>query len=172
MVKMIGSLIIILSGLIGGKLMGYQYIQRTKELQEFYIALHMLETEIAYGQVLLPNAIKKLSQITPHPHKGFFALYHQKLQTFDGLTADQTWQKVIQNSMGNFCLKAEDWEVLRQYGHALGVSNDTDQIRHLKVAQKRLEQLEMIARVEEEKMSKMWNYVGILTGIALVILLY
>ncbi len=172
MVKMIGSLIIILSGLIGGRLMGYQYTQRTRELQEFYTALHILETEIAYGQTVLPKAIEKLAQITSQPHKGFFTLFYQNLQAYDGLTADQSWQKVIKNSLGNFCLKAEDWEVLKQFGHALGTSNDHDQVRHLKVAQKRLEQLELRANEEEKKMSRLWNYVGVLTSIALVILLY
>ncbi|AZR73550.1 hypothetical protein BBF96_09215 [Anoxybacter fermentans] len=172
MVKIIGSLIIIVSGLIGGRLMGYQYTQRTRELQEFYTALHLLETEIGYVQTLLPQAMKRLASISPQPHKQFFALFYKYLQFSRGMTTDQAWQKTIDESQGNFCLKAEDWEVLKQFGRALGNSNDQDQIRHLKVAQKRLEQLELKSREEGEKMSRLWNYVGILTGIALVILLY
>ncbi len=172
MVKMIGSLIIIISGLIGGRLMGFQYIQRARELQQFINSLHMLETEISYGQTLLPLAVNRLIQISPQPHKRFFSQFYENLHPKLGLTADQAWQKVITETGGNFCLKTEDWEVLRQYGQGLGSSDDQNQIRQLKVAQKRLEQLEEKAREESEKMSRMWNYVGTLTGIGLVILLY
>lgn len=172
MVKIFGSFIIILSGFIGGKLMGYQYVQRTRELQQFYNALHMLETEIGYGQTLLPLAVERLAQISNQPHKQFFLQYHYSLQAFEGLTADQAWQAVIIKNRDNFCLKDEDWEVLTQYGQGIGNSDDQNQIRHLKVAQKRLEQLVAKSKEIDEKMSRLWNYVGILTSIALVILLY
>lgn len=171
MVKWIGSLFIILAGFVGGRFIGYQYTQRARELQEFANALHLLETEIGYGQTLLPLAAARLAEISPQPHKGFFQMFHQVLQSFEGLTADQAWQKVITETANNFCLKSEDWEVLQQYGRALGSSNDQDQVRHLKVAEKRLESLEAKAREEAEKMSRLWNYVGILTSIMVVIIL-
>lgn len=172
MVKMIGSLIIILSGIIGGRFLGFKYLQRIRELQEFSTALHMLETEIGYGLTILPMAAKRLAEISPQPHRFFFQQFQQHLEAYEGLTADQAWQSVIDETQRRFCLQTEDWAVLRQYGRALGASNDQDQVRHLKVAQKRLEQLENKAREEGEKMSRLWNYVGTLTSIAVVILLY
>lgn len=171
MVKWIGSLCILLAGYVGGRLLGFQYTQRARELQEFANALHMLETEIGYGQTLLPLAAARLAEITPEPHRAFFHSFHRQLQSFAGLTADQAWQKVIAESIGSFCLKPEDWDVLQQYGRALGSSNDQDQVRHLKLAEKRLETLEGKAREEAEKMSRLWNYVGILTSIMVVIIL-
>ncbi|MCG8641077.1 MAG: hypothetical protein MI862_15175 [Desulfobacterales bacterium] len=172
MVKMIGSLIIIISGLIGGRLMGYQFQQRARELKEFHSALHLLETEISYGHTLLPIAVERLANISPQPHKNYFNLFYKYLMNFQGLTADEAWMKTIKETARNFCLKNEDWEVLKLYGRGLGSSDDQNQIRQIKVAQKRLEQLEEKASSESEKMSKLWNYIGILTGMALVILLY
>lgn len=172
MVKIIGSLIIITSGVIGGRVMGYQYKQRTRQLQQFFHALHMLETEISYGQTILPLAVERLARVSLEPHKDFLKRFQEKLEPGQGLTADQAWQKSIDETAENFCLKTEDWEVLKQYGQGLGSSDDRNQIRQLKVAQKRLEQLESEARAESEKLNRMWNYIGVLTGIALVILLY
>jgi stage III sporulation protein AB len=171
MVKWIGGLCILLAGFVGGRLIGFQYTQRARELQEFANSLHILETEIGYGQTLLPLAAARLAEISPQPHKGFFQIFQQHLQSFEGWTADQAWQKVITETAGNFCMRPEDWEVLQQYGRALGSSNDQDQVRHLKLAEKRLETLESKAREEAEKMSRLWNYVGILTSIMVVIIL-
>ena len=172
MVKVIGSLIIITSGIIAGRLMGYQYTQRTRELQRFLHALHQLETEISYGQTILPLALERLAQFSREPQKKFFQLFQKKIEPGQGLTADLAWLKSIEETSAKFCLKEEDWEVLKQFGQGLGNSDDQNQIRHLKVAQKRLEQLEFKARAESEKLNRMWNYIGVLTGIALVILLY
>lgn len=172
MVKIIGSLIIITSGIIGGRLMGYQYTQRVRELQRFFHTLHMLETEISYGQTILPIAVERLAQVSLEPHKNFLQRFQEKLELGQGLTTDQAWLKTIEESSTKFCLKVEDWEVLKQFGQGLGNSDDQNQVRQLKVAQKRLEQLEFNARTESEKLNRMWNYIGVLTGIALVILLY
>ena len=151
--------------------MGSQYTQRTRELQEFNTALHMLETEIDV-LTILPQAIEHLAMISPSPHKEFFESFIQQLQFSEGLTTQQAWEATIEEMKDSFCLKEEDWGVLKQFGRALGGSGDKDQIRHLQVAQQRLERLELEAKEEGEKMSRLWNYVGILTGIALVILLY
>ena len=172
MVKIIGSMIIITSGIIGGRLMGYQYTQRTRELQRFLHAFYMLETEISYGQTILPLALERLAQVSLKPHKKFFQCFQEKLEPNQGLTTDQAWLNSIEETSAMFCLKLEDWEVLKQFGQSLGSSDDHNQIRQLKVAQKRLEQLEFNARTESEKLNRMWNYIGVLTGIALVILLY
>ena len=171
MLKIIGGMAIILAGFVAGRFMGYRHIQRTRELQEFFSTLHMLETEIGYGHTLLPLAAERLAEITPEPLREFYARFRKYLESYQGLTADQAWQRVIAETAGNFCMRPEDWEVLQQYGRALGSSGGEDQIRHLKVAQKRLEILASNSREEAQKMSRLWNYVGVLTSMAVVILL-
>lgn len=172
MFKMIGGLAIIFAGFMAGRCMGYQHIERNREIQEFFNLLSMLETEIGYGQTILPLAAERLAEISTEPHRRFFSLFREYLEAHQGLTADQAWQRVIAETARNFCMRKEDWEILRQFGRALGSSGGEDQVRHLKVAQKRLEQLEKKSGEEAQKMSHLWNYVGVLTSMALVILLY
>ncbi|MGB9826485.1 MAG: stage III sporulation protein AB, partial [Desulfofundulus sp.] len=101
-----------------------------------------------------------------------FNLAREELLSPSGSTAREAWEKAIKKFYPTSALVPSDLAILRQLGPALGVSSIQDQSKHLNLA---MEQLGMeIMRAEEEasRYVKLWNYLGFLGSLALVLMLY
>jgi stage III sporulation protein AB len=63
-------------------------------------------------------------------------------------------------------------DVLISFGSTLGISDRHDQVKHVKLAIAQLAQAEAKAWEEKEKNERMYKSLGVLSGLAIVILLY
>jgi stage III sporulation protein AB len=69
-------------------------------------------------------------------------------------------------------MKLPEQEVMLQLGHVLGLSDRSDQVKHLRLAVSQLQAEEVDAREEQRKYEKMWKSLGVLIGGLIVILMY
>lgn len=143
--------------------------RRPEELREFLVALTLLDTEIVWGSTPLPEAFKVLKERTNPPWQDFFGELQKRLE--GGESAGTAWNQEISAQGRRFCLKPEDWRVIRDLGKGLGRSDSQEQHKQLELVLRQLTMLKDQVGVWAEKQAKMWSYLGFLCGIACVLFL-
>ena len=142
---------------------------RPVELRGCVMALALLDTEIVWGATPLPEAFGIVKERTDLPWQSFFAELQKRLQ--QGESASFAWKETIQSQTKNFCLKAEDWQVIGDVGKGLGRSDSREQHKQLELVQRQIALMKDQAGLWSEKQAKMWSYLGFLCGIAGVLIL-
>ncbi|ADL08076.1 stage III sporulation protein SpoIIIAB [Thermosediminibacter oceani] len=170
--KILGAILVIFSSTMIGFIIAGYYQQRPRTLRNLQQALSMLETEIDYGQTPLPEALKNVSRSCDPEISKFLERVRQLLLSIEGFTAGEAWEKSLREFRSQFPLQESDFEILTSFGKYLGSSDKDDQIRNLKLTLSQLRQQEVLAVEEKQKNEKMWRYLGVLTGLTVVLLLY
>ena len=88
------------------------------------------------------------------------------------MTADEAWEKSLKEFFFNSYIAENDYEILIAFGKYLGSTDKQDQIKNIRLAMNNLRQQELSSIQEKEKNEKMWRYLGVLSGIMVVLLLY
>ncbi|MBC7105298.1 MAG: stage III sporulation protein AB, partial [Firmicutes bacterium] len=89
----------------------------------------------------------------------------------EGYTAGEAWQRALAEWRGEGRLRADETAILDGLGTCLGRSDREDQVKHLRLAR---EQLELCLRRAEEEAARgvrLWSYLGLTAGPALVLLM-
>lgn len=172
MVKLMGAAMVITAATGLGLWKADFYVERARELRQLITALQMLETEIFYGATPLPEAFCRLGDRIPGKIGSMLRETGLGLSRGDGKTAGQIFQEQIRNWNPRLHLRPQDQEILFALAHTLGHSDRSDQIKHIRLACARLAAEEATARDERERLGKMWRYLGVLTGLAAVIIMY
>jgi stage III sporulation protein AB len=170
MIKLLGSILILLAATSFGFRMANRFAERTRQLRMFMNALKLLETEILYAATPLSEACFKIGARVQPPVGTFFTELGHKLREGQGVAAGEIWQETLEKA--DLALRAGDREVLTGFGHTLGISDRQDQIKHIQLCIAHLGAEEQAAREEQMHNEKMWRYLGALMGLMLVILLY
>ncbi|GAB6156083.1 stage III sporulation protein AB [Desulfosporosinus burensis] len=143
--------------------------RRPSELRELLMALALLDTEIVWGATPLPEAFGIVKERTDTPWQEFYKELQDRLQR--GESAGIAWKETILAQKAFFCLKPEDWQVVRDVGKGLGRSDRTEQHKQLELVLRQLTLIKEQADVWSIKQAKMWSYLGFLGGIAGVLIL-
>lgn len=171
MLKLLGAVLIIIAGTAIGFVQAAAYVNRSKQLRTLIYALQRLETEINYGQTLLPTALKKTGEGIDQPLSGLFTQIAQLLEESKELSMQQAWQQAIESMWGRTALKEREQDVLLRVGTVLGMSDAVDQQKHLQLAQLQLKSEEEQALQEQQRYANMWRSLGTLGAILIVILM-
>lgn len=171
-IKLIGASMILVSGSSVGWLIGSTYLNRIRELKDLQVAINVFDTEISYGQVLLPEALKTASKILSGPNSRLFYEAAKELESSGGQTFAEIWSsKTAEYYQWNNLLK-EDMEILLNWGRQIGTSTLPEQIKINQKTLQRLEQHEQFAREIADKRVKLVRYAGILVSLLVIILFY
>ena len=170
--KMLGSSMIIAATSWIGFQIAHQYQQRPLQLREIQSSFQMLETEISYGLTPLPRALERVAKLHQGIVGDLFAQTRANLAASPGITVRDAWSEAIQKLSNRLALKSSDREILINFGSTLGISDRTDQVKHLKLAMAQLANAEIKAWDDKEKNERMYKSLGLLGGLAIVILLY
>lgn len=171
MIKLIGALLILLSGTAVGFIQATKYIDRPKELRTLIHALQRLETEIDYGHTPLPEAFTIMAKSIDAPINRLFQSMAYLLQGDEELSLQEAWTRAIDENWSSTSLKNREKEVLLRIGSVLGMSDSENQRKHLELARIQLKAEEASAREEQDKFVKMWRSLGVLGAVLIVILM-
>ena len=152
--------------------MARRYVRRTEELRQLRGALSFLETEITYGATPLHQACRHIGERETGPVGRFFNLVSEHLCKADGTSAFDCWKQELFEMKNELAIRERDRLILHRLGQKLGLSDKSDQVHHLRLAQANLETEEIHANKEQEKYEKMYRTLGVLAGALLVILMY
>ncbi len=169
-VKLIAAGMVVFATSMAGFTIARGYAERPRQLRALQSVLQGLATEIGYGATPLPEAFLRLSQSSPPPVDALFRKAAAVLSCA-GTTADEAWGAGLAEFRANSALLQSDLEILEQLGGLIGLSDRTDQERHLLLAVQQLAREETRAEQSRQSNERMWRYLGVLSGILLVIVL-
>lgn len=172
MLKLLGSIVVILTGGLTGMTIARSYSLRPSELRSLQSALQMLETEITYAATPLAEALEVVAVRSDSRVAPLFEQTREGLVSMTGCTASEAWESALQKFYPRSTLINSDFSILRSLGRALGISDSRDQRKHLQLA---MEQIGMeISKAESNALKhvKLWNYLGFLGGLVIVLLFY
>lgn len=168
---LIGAGVCCVCGGTGG--MGYliarQLRRRPEELAAAQAALAALRTEIEYAGTPLPEALERAADATGGPAATLCREAAGRLRGGGGLSAAEAWTGALALADPRSSWSEGDLAALRGLGPALGASGAADQVRHIELCAGRLRAAEAEARGGVERQARMWLYLGVLAGAALVL---
>jgi stage III sporulation protein AB len=172
MLKILACLVIISAGGICGMLVARSYSLRPVELRSLKSALQMLETEITYASTPLAEALGLVAARTDYRLAPLFEETRKELLSMSGCTAREAWEKALLKFYPRSSLIGCDISILRSLGGALGISDSSDQSKHLRLAREQIEAELEKAEISAQQHVKLWNYLGFLGGLVISLIFY
>lgn len=166
MIKGIFLILIFLTSSGIGMLISQKYRNREKQLKEIKNAFHILETKIRFTYAPMPEIFGEIAEGTSGPVSNIFALAKEKMKE---TSAGRAWEEAIEEE--NTELRKEDKEVLKELGVLLGKTDVEGQISQIKVTNIFLEEQIEKAGQERKKNEKLYKTLGMVTGLAIIIVL-
>lgn len=170
--KIIGSLIV----LISSSLLGYTYSQRCskrpRELRTLQGMLQIFENEISFLSNVLVDAFTRIYRCNDSSVSLFFKSTVDNLRGDKGLNASEAWTNAIKDNIHRTSLNREDEEILISFGKMLGSSDLEGQIKNIRITVNQLNLQEQKAEAHREKNETMYRNLGILGGLAIIIILF
>lgn len=169
--KLLGSLAIMGGSTLIGYVLSKDCSRRPQELRTLQVLLQMLENEISFLSSLVTEAFKKLSENNKNPVTIFFKSTARKLEEDSSLSASSAWEIAINEEINKTALNKEDQAILISFGKMLGNSDIEGQIKNIRLTIEHLKLQEQKAEESKAKTEKMYKSLGILGGLALVVIL-
>jgi stage III sporulation protein AB len=171
MIKVVGAGLIIGSCTLIGFRIARDFRERPRQLRSLLHSLRLLQSEIEYSVTPLPQALAEVAKRSQPPVDVVFQKAAEAIAQGDASVAEAL-EAGIQACQDRAALRTQDFDVLREFGKTLGVSDRIHQTQHFAVAISHLSGLEKEARESQLRHERLWQYVGVLTGLLLVVLLY
>lgn len=172
MLKLIGAMLIVLTGALFGFHQAMLLARRPRQIGELIRSLQRLETEIGYGYTPLPEALTRTGRALRGPVGALLGSAGEELERASGQTVRQIWQRTIERLWRSTSMKTAEREALLQLGPTLGMTDRDEQVKHLRLTVRQLEGEEALAREEQQRYERMWKSLGVLMGLLVVILMY
>lgn len=163
-IKCLLILVLVLIPTIIGLEKSRKYEQREQILRESVMMFKRMSNDIRYSLTALPNAIEASRQDLKSCLKDVMGSISTSI-----LNSTYT-EKFISNEINNISpLKSYDKQVISNCMTLLGTSDVESQINIMDNAIKTIEDLEIEAKEEKNKNSKLYRTIGLVTGLMLAI---
>lgn len=170
--KWAGAILIVIAAALCGNLQAAQMQRRVKQLEEFRLAMRLLMAEIGYTATPLPRALEHVQErLNDERVKKFFTEIVLQLGRPEVRDASLAWQRAAEVCRGQLSLQAEDWPLIMRAAAGLGALGRESQLKQLEAVESQLADHTARAAASSAGSEKMWRYLGVLGGAALVIIL-
>lgn len=145
-----------------------QYACRLKELMSIKAALNIFENKIKFTQSPLKEIFMQVSEHCSEDNiKKIFKTLTVELK--ESQNVHKIWEKTINISESN--LDDEDKNILIDMGKILGSTDIEGQVSNIKITSSFIDRQIEKAEQEKEKNVKMFRTLGIVSGLAIIIIL-
>jgi stage III sporulation protein AB len=169
--KLIGSILVFLVSTCIGFQMASRCQERPRHLRQIISCLGSLRSYIIYACLPLHEAVIQCTNGIDGPVATFFQNIAIMLEEEASLTPQEIIKRVLSEMQGSLMLKNPEIEVLHVLGGNLGVMDCKEQERYLSLVIEQLERFENEAIKFRDLNTKMYRYLGICGGLAIVIIL-
>lgn len=159
-------LTVFILSIVIGRYKAKQYAYRLKELEEIKNALNIIKTKIKFTYEPIPEIFQELANNSSH---NITNLFNNSINKMKNKTASISWEEAIEETICN--LKAEDKQKLKTLSKLLGTTDTEGQISQIEITEAFLEEQIQEAKEEKNKNEKLYNKLGIVVGLAFVIVL-
>lgn len=170
-IKIIGAAILISATSFIGFSLAAECSKRPRALRELQSMLQMLENEISYLSNLLSEACNRIYEGTNFATAILFKETAKYLDV-DDFTADSAWERAVEENYTKLSLNSEDKTILLTFGKMLGNSDLEGQLNNIKLISSQLKVQETKAEEMKKKNEKMYRSLGVLSGLAIAIILF
>ena len=169
MLRVLAAGLIILSGAGLGFGIAEGFRRRPAQIRQLQFALTVLAGEIRFRQTPLPVALRAVAAATSAPVGQLFSDLAAALAAADGRGLSWAWRQVKPGR--GLALAPEDLTLLGSLMQVLGASSVAEQAKQLELHLLHLRQLEKEAERSRTANEKIWRYLGVFSGLALVLIL-
>ncbi|MCD8196170.1 MAG: stage III sporulation protein AB [Lachnospiraceae bacterium] len=160
----------ILAGTGGiGLRMAQELDLRIRELQLLQQIVLLLNGEIRYLHRPLPEAFGSVAEQTEPPFRNFLLRTAEDLRRRNGQSARLIWGRNLKSCSGELHLTVQDLRELGELGAMLGCLDVKQQLGALDYYQENLNRALDDAVEDAKGRKKLYRYLGILSGVAVVI---
>ncbi len=165
-IKIIIYSFIFLSCSLIGILVSKKYINRVNELKEFKNALNLFKTKIRYTYEPIPDIFKEISE---NVNSNISEVFKSAANKMDILAAGDAWNLALKIDTLN--INDEDRNVLKNLSKLLGKTDLQGQINQIEMTSDYIEEQIQKAEKERSKSERMYRTLGMIIGMAIVIIL-
>lgn len=169
--KLAGCLIVLLSSGFLGYILSTDCKKRPQQLRELQALLQIFENRISYLSDVIIDAFERLYSSSESEAGVFFACTAGKLKTDRSINAASAWEASVKENIKKTALNREDEEILISFGKFLGGSDLEGQVKNIRLAINQLKMQEQKAEESRSRNEGMYRSLGILGGIAVVLVL-
>ncbi|HEX2946440.1 MAG TPA: stage III sporulation protein SpoIIIAB [Clostridia bacterium] len=171
LLKIVGSLVVILSCSFLGLILSRDCSRRPQQLRELQTLLQMFENQISYLSDVLIEAFERVNRVANSETGLIFGRAAEILGKGEAQSAANAWEQAVRQCIRRTALNREDEEVLVEFGKLLGSTDLEGQIKNIRLTMEALRIQEKKAEESRSKNETMYKSLGILGGIAVVIVL-
>lgn len=142
------------------------YRNRVRDLKDIRNILNIIKTKIEYTYEPLPQIF---SEISKTPNQGIATIFKTAKEKMQELSAGEAWIFALENSSTN--MKKEDLDILKKLENLLGKTNVEGQISEIELMKNFIDVQIKKAEIEQNKNEKLYRNLGVIGGIAIVIVL-
>lgn len=162
---------ILLLGILGsssyiGFLISDKYKKRVKDLKEIKKGLHIFETKIRYTVEPIPDIFLEISH---HLENNIGQVFKNASVQMQKHHAKDAWVEAVESSKTN--MTKEDKEILKGLGKLLGKTDVEGQMSQIDLTSSFMDTQIEKAEKELTKNEKLYKTLGVVSGLALVIIL-
>ncbi|MDQ2085300.1 stage III sporulation protein SpoIIIAB [Herbivorax sp. ANBcel31] len=171
-VKILGCLIVFISSSLLGHIYSRKCSKRPNELRTLQAMLQMFENEISFLSNKLSDAFYKIYNGNESTVSNFFKSTVKNLCKEPGISASKAWKSAVESNIKNTSLDKEDEQIIISFGKMLGTSDLEGQIKNIRMTLNQLKLQEEKAEEFRKKNEAMYRNLGILGGLAIIIILF
>ncbi len=169
--KIIGCILVVVSSTGMGFYFSNEIRCRIEDLKELRKLIVLLRGDIRYANTALPEAIAVIARRHNGNYNAFFKYVSTKLNELSGHTFSQIWKEAVHTELNTTSLAKKDKLHLSQFGENLGYLDKDMQMNTFDLFISQLEdEIKDLSKTVKEK-SYLYNTMGIMAGIFIVIIM-
>ena len=149
-----------------GILLSRKYKYRLEELDELKNEFKIIENKIKYTYQPLEEIFFEIAEISSMEVK---SLFREVASNIKAKGAEKAWKDGVKKV--DLSIKKEDKDILNEFGVLLGKTNKEGQLNQINFILELLERQIEQAKTEREKNENMYQKLGLIFGIGIVIIL-
>lgn len=153
---------------LAGKIFSTRVKERVKTLEKFRLMLKLMQTEIEYVNAPTYELLKNASE--RKELKDLFFLSECLMKLNSGAPFDLSWQEAVKRTKPPE-LENEDLQLIISFGNSLGTTDQDGQLKLCGMYEELIVQKIQEARVKMKTHASLYSKLGIICGIAVVIIL-
>lgn len=169
--KIIGCILVVVSSTGMGFFFSNEMRCRIEDLKELKKLIGLLRGDIRYANTPLPEAIQVITRRQSGNYSAFFQYVSTKLQELSGHTFSDIWKEAVLLKLTDTSLTKKDKLHMIQFGENLGYLDKEMQMNTMDLFISQLEEeIKDLTKSLKEK-SYLYNTLGILCGIFIIIIM-
>lgn len=171
MLKILGSLCIIVSTILWGAAAARQLGKNYEHMRMLEQLLNRLRNEIRYSRSSLREVFAKIGLDFDGPFQQWMHQMNQRMQQKEGESFSAIWKETVEKCLSDCGIPERDRERLLEIGRQLGDADLDGQIRAIELYLEELKHSMEDMRTELKSKEKLCHCLGVMSGIFIVILL-